>query len=540
MSTSEVKVFKEMKNKIIRGFLLVSGRAVYCDLILITNVTVEFYKVNEESLKFSLVKSYSVIVSEYWFEASEGVLLVNVLRTCEFMPFFVYQTRSTTKFQGYSFNVDTKYLDCEFCQSLISCNYLYHELQPLDKVQVLVTRLYESLYVICLEGLFGDLTLIKLENDGFNSQHLSISLKPGGYALRVADNLIVLHNYGPQESYVFDIKREKNKDQCMVLVKHRGNLNEDSKVFQMKFASDLDPHLTLVSDDLYLGKDPVRVFTLNLWPEVMLKDYPDLVEKVLFTLKRDKALKAALDMLRECLYKKTKLDSLDELFNITNQAYKETAMQRQRVVTDDKSEQGYRNSVIRKNSRFADNQVKSSGGMIILLQFDVLNHVFKPYYKGNLDFEYLAQVLITYIYSLLRQELHVHSSHQYLLVKTLIKVGQFKTLQNLFQYQMLRNDEHLAKLICQVENKVEKYPQVFNLGCDMLFRLKKFNELAILLARKGDFFESLGILAMHKDKYDLAELRNIVLESDDLEIKILALEMVDAFEESEKGSFIKQ
>ena len=45
---------------------------------------------------------------------------------------------------------------------------------------------------------------------------------------------------------------------------------------------------------------------------------------------------------------------------------------------------------------------------------------------------------------------------------------------------------------------------------------------------------------MHKDKYDLAELRNIVLESDDLEIKILALEMVDAFEESEKGSFIKQ
>ena len=540
MLTGEVKVFKEMKNKIIRSFLLVSGRAVHCDLILVTNMTVEFYKVNEESLKFSLVRFYSVIVNEFWFEASEGVLLVNVLNSCEFIPFFVYQTRSTSKFQGGSFDIDDKYLDCDFFPSLISCNYLHHELQPLDRVQVLLARLYESLYVICLEGLFGDLTLIRLEVGGFNSPHLSIGLKPGGYTLRVADNLIVLHNYGPQESYVFDIKREKNKDQCMVLVKHRGNLNEDSKVFQMKFASDLDPHLILVADELYLGKDPVRVFTLNLMPEIMLKDYPDPVEKVLFTLKRDKSLKQALDMLKECLYKKTKLESLNELFNITNCAYKETAMQRQQVKGDDKSDQGYRSSVIRKNSRFADNQVKSSGGMIILLQFDVFNHVFKPYYKDSLDLEYLAQVLITYIYSLLRQELHVHSSHQYLLVKTLIKVGQFKTLQNLFQFQLLRNDEHLAKILSKVENKTEKYPQVFHLGCDMLHRLKKYNELAIILARKGDLYESLGILAMHKDQFDLFELRNIVLECEDLEIRSLALEMIEAFVESEKGSLNKQ
>lgn len=528
-----------MKNKITRGFLLVSGRAAYCDLVLITNLTVEFYKVNEKPLKFSLIKSCSVLVSEFWFEASEGVLLVNVLNTCEFIPFFVYQTRGSTKFQGYSFSIDKKYLDCGFFPSLISCNYLNHELQPLDRVQVLVTRLYESLYVICLEGLFGDLTLFKLDIDGFYSPQLCIGLKPGGYALRVTDNLIVLHNYGPQESYVYDIKREKNKDQCIVLVKHRGNLNENSKVFQMKFPSELDPHLIPIAEDLYLDKNPVQVFVLNLMPEVMLKDYPDPVEKVLFTLKRDKSLKPALDMLKECLYQKTGVDKLNELFNITNYAYKETAMKRHQVKGEEKSERSDRNSIVKRNSRFAENQVKSSGGMIILLQFDVLNHVFKPYYKENQDFDYLSQVLITYISSLVRQELHVHSSHQYLLAKTLMKIGQYKTLQNLFQYQLLGNDEHLAKLISKVENNTEKYPQVFNLGVDMLHRLKKFNELALILARKGDIYESLGILAVHKDQFDLIELRNIVVECENLETRAMALEMIDAFEESDKRSINK-
>jgi hypothetical protein len=286
-----------------------------------------------------------------------------------------------------------------------------------------------------------------------------------------------------------------------------------------------------IAEDLYLDKDFIKIFLLTLSPEVLLKDFPDPVEKVLFTLKRDKCLKIALEMLKESLDHNTDVQRLSDLFNITNFAYKETAVKRHQHKGDERTE---RNSVVKRNSRFAENQLKSTGGMIILLQFDVLNHVFKPFYNENKNFEYLAQVLITYISSLVRQELHVHACHQYLLTKTLIKIKQFKTLQNLFQYQMLGNDEHLAKLICKVENGNEKYPSIFNLGVDMLHRLKKYNDLAIILASKGDAFEALGILAVCKDQYQLSLLRDIILKYQDLEVKMLALEMIDAFEESEK------
>jgi hypothetical protein len=68
VASKELKPVKSLKNKILKGFLLVSGRAVYCDLVVISNLTVDFFKITENPLKVSLVKSFSMMVSEFWFE----------------------------------------------------------------------------------------------------------------------------------------------------------------------------------------------------------------------------------------------------------------------------------------------------------------------------------------------------------------------------------------------------------------------------------------------------------------------------------------
>lgn len=515
----------------IKGFILVTGRPSFCDLVLVTNLAVEFYKVSEKPLKFNLLKSFAVDVSDFWYEASEGVLIVNVMNTAEFVPFMVFQNKGVKYFKGLSFNTQQKFMDFGYSYSLIGFNLIYCELVPLDKVQIMVAKIYESVFLLSLEGLYGLLTIIKVEPDAQSSNFLTVYIKPGGYSLRVSDNLIVLHNYGPQESYVYDIKREKDPNFCIVLVKHRGSLNDNSVSFQVKHPSEIDPHLQTVSEDFYINQKEAKIYSLSINPEVLLKDYPDHIEKILFTLRRNKSLKQALDMIKECLDIKLSPLKLNDLFNITNYAYKETAMMRKANKTDEKLEK--RKST---TSRFAENQLKSLGGMTILLQFDILTHVFKPYYKSQSDYHYLSQVLITYISSLLRQDLHVHPSHQFLLTKTLIRTNNFKFLQNIFQYLLLGNEIHLAMLICKIENGVEKYPQIFNLGIDMLYRLKKYKEISYLLAKKGNLYEALAVVANYEDEYDLEQLGALINDHPDEEIKGLATEMISALEFSRKNN----
>ena len=526
-----MRKINSLKEKNIKGFIVVTGRPSFCDMVLVTNLGVEFYKFSEKPLKVVMLKSYSVNISDFWYEAGEGILIVNVLNTAEFVPFMLYQNKGIKYFQGLSFKTEQKFMDFGFSYSLTNYNLINCALVPLDKVQIMVAKIYESVFLLSLDGLFGLLTLIKIEPDGQSSKFLSIYVKPGGYTLRVSDNLIVLHNYGPQESYVYDIKREKDSNFHMVLVKHRGSLNEDSEMFQVKHPSEIDPHLIAVADDFYIDLNETKIFSLSIDPELLLKGYPDHIEKILFTLRKNKSLKPALEMLKECLDAKLSPIRLNDLFNITNFAYKETAMLRKAGKIDEKSDK--RQSI---TSRFAENQLKSQGGMTILLQYEVLNCVFKPYYKDQKDFYYLSQVLITYISSLLRQDLHVHPSHQFLLTKTLIRINNFKALQNIFQYLMLGNEIHLAMLICKIENGVEKYPQIFNLGIDMLLRLKKYKEIAYLLAKKGDIYEALGVVATYQDEYDLEQLITIINDHSDEEVKGVAIEMMMAFKQSDKKS----
>ena len=92
----------------------------------------------------------------------------------------------------------------------------------------------------------------------------------------------------------------------------------------------------------------------------------------------------------------------------------------------------------------------------------------------------------TYIYSLIRQDLHVHPSHQFLLVKNL-KIGNFLLLQYLLQYQVIQNNREIAILLTNTSEKKEKYSEVFHLGIDMLFRLKDNKTLVILLVENEKF-----------------------------------------------------
>ena len=361
------------------------------------------------------------------------------------------------------------------------------------------------------------LFLYKIEQDQQIQLSMTIMLKPGGYHLRVQDSLIILHNYGPQESLVFDIKKDIKPEICFLMVKHRGLNSSLSNIHQVQYLSEIDPHFLAIDKYFYFDIIGCKLMTLKIYPLILVEEYPDSLESILFLLRRQKCLKDALALLKICLEKKFNINRLIEFFHITNYTYKETAMLR-KINRKDSRESVQQPELAKIGSKKIDkpseNELKSKSGVTILLQSDMYISVFKPFYKEIRDFSYLSYVLISYIHSLIAQDLHVHISHQYLLVKTLIKIENYQLVQYLLQYQMLGNNLDIALLLTSLnDNHEELYPELFNPGIDMLHRLKQFSTIVKILVEKGDIFEALIVITTYEDRYDLEHLMRYSLDS---------------------------
>lgn len=508
IQTKESLVIKGGKTRIVLGFALLGEKSSFCDMFMVTCFGIDFYKITEKPLKVSNVRGYQFPISDFWFDSDEGILVTHTTNTLEITPFFIYQARGAKYFQGPSFNLSQKYLDNGFFPSLHSDNLSEIPIQPLDKAQLLLAKIYDSNYLLNIDGIRGILHLYKIEQDAPSSVSLTIKLKPGGLSLRVIDNLIIIHNYGPQESYVYDIKKHIDAEKCMILVKHRGLPNPDNESFQVQHSSEIDPHFLIINKDIYVDPIENRILVLHLDIASLIKDYPDPIESVLFLLRRDKSLSLAYKLLCQCLERRTQITVLTWFFNVTNSVYKETAMMRKSQKRAEIPQGTWKNEPQspRKSER-SENQLKSSWGMTILLQSDVFLHVFKPFYKSKIDFLYLSQVLLTYIYSLITQDLHVHISHHYLLLKTLIKLENFPLIHSLIEYRMIGNNTEIGLLLCSLNNGIEKYPELFNIGLDMLYVLKDYPNIVKVLIQKGDLFEVLWLVKTYNFEYDEKALK---------------------------------
>jgi hypothetical protein len=509
-------------NKQVIGFVVVQGKGVYCDFVIVTVSSVDFYKFVEKPFRIVLVKTYSHALTDYSFDRETGVLLSSNQELFEFYSFFLYQNKGVKYFQGPTINVHQKYAGHGLLSCYHSCNLAHLSIVPLDKVQVMIAKLYNMCTFIELDGLAGSLLLRKLDQDSPPDVFLSIRIRPGGYVLRLCDNLLVAHNYGPQESFVFDVKKENEPETCVFMVKHQGSLDFDSKFVQIYYQSEIDPHFVCIGQDLYIDTINGRLLALCLYMERLVMEHPRPLEGILFTLRREKCLLLALSLLKRCLEQKMSPEKLTDFFNITNYAYKETAMLR-KVKKKDEGES--RESVGKK----AEFSLRSAGGMAILLQSDMFLHVFKPFYEKTEDFVYFSQVLIAYINSLIRQDLHVHASHQYILAKVLIKLKNFKQLQYFLQYQVLNTNADLATLLTRLNSdNTERYPEVFQLGIDMMFRLKDYKSIVNILSQKGELYDALSLLSLYDDTYDFEQLRQHTSDPDAVLLLEQALSQFEA------------
>ncbi|KAL4437599.1 hypothetical protein ABPG74_017837 [Tetrahymena malaccensis] len=124
---------------------------------------------------------------------------------------------------------------------------------------------------------------------------------------------------------------------------------------------------------------------------------------------------------------------------------------------------------------------------------------------------YLTDILSEYIKQSTELEIPVESKFQNLLAKLLIEQQKFNTFLFFVQYRIITDNEDLAQILISI-NQNNVFKQGFQLGLDMLYRLKKYYIIINILLRRGLFQQAFDFMRKNTvNKINLKEMIKILL-----------------------------
>lgn len=107
-------------------------------------------------------------------------------------------------------------------------------------------------------------------------------------------------------------------------------------------------------------------------------------------------------------------------------------------------------------------------------------------------------VFLEFLKSLLENNIPQQPSQQAMLIKFIIKTQDYTTLHSLLQYHVLTDSLELARILTALgstESKLSRrtfyYRPAFQLGLDMLQRLRIFDEIVVALINEGVVMKAL-------------------------------------------------
>jgi Colon cancer-associated protein Mic1-like len=415
------------------GFHLARNRAVSWDLCVITGIGLEFFKLDED-LKLISKILIPLPISFYHFDVITGLIVLYSIKQA-----LVYQTylRKITLLSKYSMEGNIREL--AGVNNLLSYN-----LPQLDSSCLMVASMYGKAYLLQLDGFSGVLTIYKKDKIKYE-----LAVEPGAYSMRVIDSLIILQNYGLQESTIIDIF----SNPPAFKLNHRGTF-------------ELNPVLILLSHQHALDLTEKKFLRFKIEPKDWVTQMPSLEYSVLFMLRRESKCEEALALLRQAITQKV---------NLTQ--------------------------VIHKIVKRLDK--------IPMLSQDLLySKVFLVSYKEDKSSENLelTNALLAYIKELTLMDIPIDTSLEVLLIKALIRSGSYGLVQDLIHFKVITDSKDVAYLLFEL-SKRNLFPFGYLLGIDMLCRLNLYVMAMDNMILNGDMYETITMINNHPcPGYDVNKL----------------------------------
>lgn len=245
-------------------------------------------------------------------------------------------------------------------------------------------------------------------------------------------------------------------------------------------------------DDYY-----IIYFDPSIYLQENQKDYQTIMDLIRRKDSKDTIIGGLYNMIK--YYRPTK--ALKIIFSKLASEYKST------LITDD----SIINSQSMKISQSHDFEISNLYSLMArkkstIKPADICNDLFKLFlYDKKLDVEYLVEVIVMYINCIQKEKLKVHGSLFTILINFLRKTKR-NMIPMLVQYQSVPDNFEFAMYIIHESKDNAK---TFQIGLDMLKRLRKDNFVVLELIKKGYIEE--GLIYAKKFKVTLETIPSDVL-----------------------------
>lgn len=469
-----------------------------CEIVLITTSDIHLLRLNEHRKKLVHMKTTSVAVSKYWIFNGIVLLAAPAPRLGVLHAFFLKQNK-LKDISGPKITLDLEPAKVDNWATETSCK---HESRSAVPHKVLLCCVYERHVLVHMNCLKGEAYLYSLD-EAFPYKTV-VCPEPGDYELACKDNLLLCINVASLVTYIFDIKSTAYDGIPFCTVLH--NTPTESCVDLHPFArpesytksgqisglsggdsgefyaySELpERNLRFVNSDLSIS--PGVFYKLELNCQVLVQSHPDLLESASFLLRRTGHKLKVFEYIKSAIRQRVSLMSLSKFFKLINFQDQEVAEHR---FISTRSQGPW--------------EPKSDASGCAIQQSEFSNAVFPGLFDDrSVEDNYLAAVLLEYIRNFMDRGQLAHTGIQQLLVRVLIRAQAFATLEQLTFSQVFTDSIEIAQLILDLSyDSLDPAGRcAYQLGVDMLFRIRAREDIADALVRKSMVVESLPYLSI--------------------------------------------
>lgn len=462
------------------------------------------------------LKSFQTSVMEYSFE-EKGGLLALVSPSGKVTIYYLCQPKGSKAYNGPSFDLFSDKIPPHPFASNPGAHNLLKFAARLDYNQAHVFKIYQSNYFIHLDNLNGTLLMLKIFKDKIQT-FTQFNIVAGIYGIGVSENLIFLQSYHTQETFIYDI--QSHVSDYLVKVSHFEEINSCTSKrtsAEISLISELNIENYFVSDAVTFDLNSCSLKTVKINPIKLIDNHPDDLKIILFLLRRDNCKPMILEKLKESLLQLTPVKKLEVIFSTLASAYSIAKEEQKKYKRMRKLSDNFQHLELTITDIDPNDELKTDTGVTVLMQSDIYFFVFDPVYKSSIDIKYFAEALFSFVHLFIQQSLRVHFSIQYLLFKVLIKLEDYKRVENLVENCFFTDSQDIALFLTSLgKTEISKrFPECYLLGIDMLARLQLDEVLAQEMADQAFYYESLEI---HKSSPLPSHLLKFLVKNCDFQI----------------------
>ncbi|EAR83398.2 colon cancer-associated Mic1-like protein (macronuclear) [Tetrahymena thermophila SB210] len=491
------------------------------DFILCDKSGVRLYKIDEKGI-LKEEKYYEFQCTAAWYEPTSQVLITSSLKEFgKLHTFFFGEKKSQRKYRGPEFYLEDNKKEKKSIDVFLTLLQAINQMEQSDNAnsqsstqisqamdtlltksyktqyyfdefscQIYLLNMYSKTYLVFVNQMDGKIVIYHLLYEKILCLDWKISIPSDSFiSICVVEDLLLVNSHQNSISMAYDIKRQVPTSP----------LGPPQPIFIKPFAKQIyDKQIICLQDEWMIDIEEVEVYKFKVKLEVIQNLIEGDVECFNILLRRGNPKQIAIDFIKKRIKEQKEINIISIYFKHIFEIYKEAYKNTNEIDIESK------NCI--KATINEVNKTKIKQGYTIILPSELHKDLLVPIVQDqSIPRQYIIYILSEYLRLAYNNEVKFLNKTQDLLIDVVFKQQNYNTLHFLIQYKILSDSTDLAKKLIDMScpkriknlglpQKDLLYKPGFQLGIDMLFRLKNYYEIIDVFFQFGMTLEALDLI----------------------------------------------